>query len=235
MRKSLRVIFEEFERYELAPKSLALVWYNSYSGTAIKTRSTLIHIDPVEISARVIKKADAIVISHEHWDHFNREIVEDIHRNTGAMIIGNQEVVSQLSATISEEKIKTLRPGEKLGVGKVKIRGERSKHPGREPLTLVITTEDGITVYHATDSEPFEGMLEIGKRYKPDIAIVPIGIAPGASPLAGARIVQLVGPKVAIPHHTTQGFEEFKKQVKRWAPELEVVILEKGEIYEYTL
>lgn len=227
--------FNELEREKIAPKSLALMWYNFYSGTAIKTPSTLVHIDPVEIDPKTIGKADAVIVSHEHWDHYDRKIVEDIHRRTGAMIIGNDEVVSRLKATIPKKKVQTLRPGKELTLGKIRIMGERSKHPGREPLTLVITTEDGITVYHAIDSEPFEGMREIGERHKPDITIVPIGIAPGASPKAGVRIVELIRPKVAIPHHTRQGFEEFEKQVKAKVPDVEIVLLEKGQIYEYSL
>ena len=227
------VSFKEFEALELAPKSVALMWYNKYSGTAIKTPSTIIHIDPVDISPKAIKKADAVIVSHEHWDHFDRKTLEEIHRNTGARIIGNSDVVSELGASIPRKKIQALRPGKEIIVGEIRIRGEQSKHPRREPLTLVIITEDEIIVYHATDSEPFEGMRKIGKRYRPDVAIVPIGIAPGASPKAGAEIVELVRPEVVIPH-TEQGFEEFEKLVKKSTLGVEVVVLELGETYEYS-
>jgi len=45
-------------------------------------------------------------------------------------------------------------------------------------------------------------MRGIEERYKPDIALCTVGIAPGTSPRSGAEVTKLVQPRVAIPYHT---------------------------------
>ena len=48
-------------------------------------------------------------------------------------------------------------------------------HPGGEPVGWIIELENGFRIYHAGDTAAFGDMRLIGERYKPDLALVPIG------------------------------------------------------------
>ena len=214
--------------------SVALMWFNKYSGTIIKSPNVEIVIDPVDISPKGIEVLNPhiIVISHEHYDHFDKKIVMQLQKDK-AVIIGPSHVIRELKGSISDEFLKEIHAGEETEINRFKIIAQKADHPSPEPLTFVFITEDGITIYHAIDSRTFDDMKSIGEKYKPDIAIVPIGIAPGTSPEEGARAISLLNPKVAIPHHATKGFEKFMEITKKLVPHVSIKLLETGEIFTY--
>ncbi|MCS4540780.1 MAG: MBL fold metallo-hydrolase [Euryarchaeota archaeon] len=228
--------FTELEKLEVKPKSAALMWFNSYSGTALKIPSTTVIIDPYQIKGFEVKKADLILISHEHYDHLDPDLVSSIQKNTNATILTSPVVARQLE-DIPQDKIKTINMGDSFNIGKIKITAERARHPSQMPLTFVFETDDGIVIYHAIDSQTFDGMKKIGEKYKPDIAIIPVGIAPGVSITSALHAVELISPKVVIPHHTdlieVEG-PKFKRHVDEQMPYVKVVELKKGQIYTYS-
>jgi len=75
-------------------------------------------------------------------------------------------------------------------------------HFGGEPLGYVIELENGFRIYHAGDTAVFGDMKYIGERYKPDLALVPIGGNFTMDPADAAYAVrELVRPKAVIPMH----------------------------------
>lgn len=217
-----KIGFDEFNELAVAENTFSLMWFNDYSGTAIKTHEKTIVIDPVDIVKG--PRPDMILISHSHFDHYDARVVETL-RQKETVIIASKEV--------RIEGAKSIGVGDVIQEDGIRIFAEKSVHPGEMPLTFVLELGNSV-IYHAIDSQTFDGMREIGEKYKPDVAIVPIGIAPSTSPDAGARAVQLIRPKVAIPHHAKRGFEEFESKVGELAPETKVVVLRKGEIYTYS-
>ncbi|MFQ6135737.1 MAG: MBL fold metallo-hydrolase [Candidatus Hydrothermarchaeales archaeon] len=232
--KKEEVDFEEFNALEVERNSVSLLWFNRYSGIVLKTPSKTVVVDPTELSGEkaATLEPDLMVVSHEHYDHFDRKVLKIVQAGK-AVVIAPEHVIEALKGEISGENLKSIKAGGEIEVGGVRINAEKAVHPSREPLSFAITSEDGIVIYHAIDSQTFEGMREIGERHRPDIAIVPIGIAPGTSPENGAKAVGLIKPKVAIPYHSDKGFEEFQRKVREKLPETEVAILKRGEIYTY--
>jgi L-ascorbate metabolism protein UlaG (beta-lactamase superfamily) len=221
------MLFDRFNALEVKKNSISLMWFNRYSGTAIKTPGKSIVIDPTEIEAENLK-VDILIVSHEHFDHLDKGIVGKMQSH---ILIGPSNVIGELKGT--GKNLRPIKLGEEIDIEGVKITGEKGMHPCIEPLSFVIKSEDGIVLYHAIDNQTFEGMKEIGEKYEPDIAIVPIGIAPGTSPGKGAEAIKLLKPKIAIPHHSERGFEEFERKVKE-SNLAEVIILKRGEIYTYS-
>ncbi len=75
-------------------------------------------------------------------------------------------------------------------------------HPGGEPVGWIIELENGFRIYHAGDTAAFGDMRLIGERYKPDLALVPIGGNFTMDPVDAAWAVkELIRPKVVIPMH----------------------------------
>jgi len=213
---------------------VALTWFNEYSGTVIKTPTSTLIFDPVGIRSSDVPRADAIVITHEHVDHFEGGLTRDIQRQTGATVVTTPFVAEQLRA-VPSEKLRALRAGKVITIGNVQLNTMPSDHPGNQPLTFMITTEDNIRIYHSSDSRPFSEMKRIGEKYKPDIAFCTVDMAPGTSPRSGAEVARLVQPKVAIPYHTDRGspLQEFAAILKREAPQITAKILQRFEVYKY--
>lgn len=226
--------FKEISNISLGDNEIALMWFNNYSGFVFKTPETLLIVDPVDLSNEAIDyfSPDIIFISHEHYDHYHKNTVKRLFKNK-AKIIAPRHIIRDLKNEVPEEYLHVIRAGDIHKHNDVEIIGFDASHPSPEPLTLVLKTKFGATIYHAIDSATFDKMREIGERYSPDIAIVPIGIAPRTSPKEAARAVSLIKPKIAIPHHATKGFEDFHKVIREKLPNVEVKILKQGEIWVY--
>ena len=125
------------------------------------------------------------------------------------------------------------RVGEEFDVDGLTVNVEHSNHPpAATPVSFVITSEDGVTVFHTSDSLPFGDMQRIGRIYKPDITFCTIGIAPDASPRSGVEIAKLVQPKVAVPYHgTEQG--EFARILAKEAPNIKCMAIQRDRVYKY--
>lgn len=210
--------FSELAEMEVEGE-LAVIWFNQYSGTCIKSDDTTVVVDPVEVETDEIFEADPdiVLISHEHFDHFDGDIIGEL--KSESEIITNKTVANELDF---EPEI--MRPNDSLKRKRVTITAIRSDHPGEEPLTFLLEFES-LSVYHAIDSRPHEEM----EGLKPDVLIVPIGIAPGVTARTGVEMTDVVNPRLVIPHHTRQGFEEFSNQVE----DVEIEILEKGKIFRW--
>ncbi|MBL0090667.1 MAG: metal-dependent hydrolase [Ideonella sp.] len=75
-------------------------------------------------------------------------------------------------------------------------------HPGGEPVGWIIELENGFRIYHAGDTAVFGDMKYIGERYKPDLALVPIGGNFTMDPVDAAWAVkEWLKPKAVIPMH----------------------------------
>lgn len=75
-------------------------------------------------------------------------------------------------------------------------------HPGGEAIGWIIELENGFRIYHAGDTAVFGDMKLIGERYRPDLALVPIGGNFTMDPADAAWAVKdMLKPKAVIPMH----------------------------------
>ena len=216
--------------------AILFVWFNHYAGVLIKTPSKTLVIDPVDIRARSFPNTDAVLITHEHYDHLDPRLIAEIQKATDCTIIADPASAQRLKHAIPPEKLQQIRPSEEIKVGEVSVKAEKSNHPASEPVTFIITSEDGVKVFHTADSLPFPELAAIGEREKFDVVFCTVGIAPGASPDTGFEIARLTKPQVAVPYHTNsaayqQQFAEIlKKELQRTA----FLIPELNKIYQVT-
>jgi len=209
------------------------VWFNRYAGVTVKTPTKMLVIDPVDVKPRNFKNVDAILVSHEHYDHLDQPLISEIHKQTQCMVIADPTSAKKLQNTIPSEKLKTLQPGSEMKLDEVTVKAEKSNHPpATTPITFIITSEDGVKVFHTADSLPFPEMANINEKL--DVVFCTVGIAPGATPETGVDIARLTKPKVAVPYHTgsTADQKKFAEILKKEMPKVTCLIPDLGKIYQ---
>lgn len=213
---------------------ILFMWFNRYAGVTIKTPSKTLVIDPVDVKPRNFKNLDAVLITHEHYDHLDQPLVSEIYKLTQCEVVADPTSAQRLQNVIPPEKLREIQLGSEVKFGEVSVKAEKSNHPAASPVSFIITSEDGVKVYHTSDSLPFPEMAAIGEREKPDVVFCTVGIAPGTSPETGVEIARLTKPKVAVPYHTglTQDLKKFAELLKKDMPNITCLIPEIGKIYQ---
>ena len=214
---------------------VAFVWFNGYSGVTIKTPTKTLVIDPASVDAEVFKTVDAILVTHEHYDHLDEGIVQRIHERTHCSVLADSTSAKRLKDFVSGDKLFEMQAGKEVKLGNVSVRAEAYKHPAIAPVSYLITYEDGVKVYHTGDSLPHPDMKQVGDRSPPDIVFCTVGMpAPGASPQSGMEIVRLVKPKAAVPYHAPYvDRKKFGELVAKEAPNVKCMVVEQNEIAKY--
>jgi L-ascorbate metabolism protein UlaG (beta-lactamase superfamily) len=211
------------------------VWFNRYAGITLKTPAKTLVIDPVDVKPRNFQNVDAVLVSHEHYDHLDQSLISEVQKLTQCTVMADPTSAKRLRNTVPSEKLQVLEPGSEVKLGEVSVRAEKSNHPpAATPITFIITSEDGVKVFHTADSLPFPEMATIGQKQKLDVVFCTVGIAPGASPETGVEIARLTKPKVAVPYHTgsTTDQTKFAEILKKEMPKITCLIPDVGKIYQ---
>ena len=214
---------------------IAFVWFNGYSGIAIKTPTETIVVDPADVDAKVFKAVDAVLVTHEHYDHLDEGIIRDLHKRTHCIVVADSTSAKRLKDSVSGDKLFEMPTGKEIKFGNATVRAEAFKHPATTPVSYLITSEDGIKIYHTGDSLPHPDMKQLGDRSPPDVVFCTVGApAPGASPQSGLEIVRLVKPKVAVPYHAPYvDRKKFCELVAKEAPKVKCMVVEQNQPTKY--
>jgi L-ascorbate metabolism protein UlaG (beta-lactamase superfamily) len=221
----------------LTPKKgeIAFVWFNNYAGVTMKTPTKTLVIDPADIDPKVFKTVHAVLVTHEHYDHFDESIIRELHRRSQCSVVADSASAKRLKDVIAANKLHEMRTGKEIKLDNVTIKAEAFKHPATAPVSYLITSEDGIRVYHTGDSLPHSDMRQIGEHNPPDIVFCTVGPpAPGASPQSGLEIVRMVKPKLAVPYHAPVAErKKFAELIARETPNIKCVIAEQNKPVTY--
>jgi len=165
-------------------------------------------------------KVDVLLVSHGHFDHIaDAPALAQLYnvplRGPGDLL-NTVMTLGVLPANLLPRMNKggTVEPAP--GIKVTAVRAEHSSiyvwrnpasnkdetHPGGEAIGWIIELENGFRIYHAGDTAVFGDMRWIGERYKPDLALVPIGGHFTMDPADAAWAVkELLRPKAVIPMH----------------------------------
>ena len=156
-----------------------------------------IYIDPYELSAGV-PKADIILITHEHFDHFSAKDV-DLLVQPDTSIVSIASVTDKLTAG----DVHVVKAGERITVQGVEIEAvpayntNKQFHPKSAGHVGYILTIDGLRVYHAGDTDLIPEMAD----FVVDIALLPVSGTYVMTADEAVQAAERIGPKLAIPMH----------------------------------
>jgi L-ascorbate metabolism protein UlaG (beta-lactamase superfamily) len=211
-------------------------WFNHYAGIVLKTPSKTLVIDPVDVKAKNLQNVDAVLVTHEHYDHLDPANVAEIQKENNCTVIADWASTRKLQNLLPKEKLQMTRQGDEIKLGEVNIKTEKANHKAQSPVTYIVTSEDGVKVYHTADSLPFPELAQIAMQEKFDVVFCTVGVAPGTSPETGFEIARLTQPYIAVPYHTgsAQSQQEFAALLRKGLPKTACLIPEQNKIYQVT-
>ena len=223
------------EGLALKKGEIAFLWFNNYSGVIVRTPSKMLVVDPADVDPLTFKTVDAVLVTHEHYDHFDETLIKEIFRRTKCAVLADSTSAMRLKDTIPADKLHTMKFSKETKIDNVTVRAEAFDHPATAPVSYLITNEDGVKVYHTGDSLPHPDMKQIGERSPPDLVFCTAGPpAPGASPQTALEIVKLVKPKMAVPYHASDAErKKFVELVAKETPNVKTLLIERGKPYKY--
>lgn len=180
-------------------------------------------------SSKDLKGIAAILVTHEHFDHFDKAAIEEIVTRENCCVISHDNILQDLAI---EQRFKyPIKMGQEISLRNMKIKALPAHHPNAfYPLGFLLTYENQ-TVFHAGDTDLINDFAEI----KPDVVLLPIGGTYTMDCVDAVRAVKTMKPKYAIPMHynTFKGIQqdpnEFKQRIEKSVLKTKTLLLKPGQ------
>lgn len=170
------------------------------------------------------KDTTIIVLSHGHSDHASDAV--RIQKESGAILAATYELAMVMIAEgVPSSHVIPMNKGGSVTVEGVTITLTNAYHSSSydtksgpvyagEACGVVVSSKGG-SVYHAGDTSLFDDIKLIGEKFRPDVALVPIGDRFTMGPEEAAQAALWSTCKLALPIHyktfdlLTGTYEEF--------------------------
>lgn len=156
---------------------------------------------------REYKKANVIVTTHDHFDHFDKKAIQRLKKR-GTVVICTEDNEEEVPEDLES---KMIRPN-----STVKAKGNRFRSVQaynvdkfREPdtpfhpkglCTGVIFELDGVKFYHASDTDPIDEMEELADE-NIDVAFLPVGGHYTMDQDEAIDAIKMIQPEKVVPIH----------------------------------
>jgi L-ascorbate metabolism protein UlaG (beta-lactamase superfamily) len=184
-----------------------------HSSIRIEYDGREIEIDPCSklqnrtVDYSAFPKADIILVTHEHFDHYDEATIKMLHRletSAPTQLVMNQRCVKMYGSGTAMANGDKLQLTDDIMVEAVPAynitKGHLQFHPkGRD--NGYILTIDGLRIYIAGDTEDIPEMESIKDI---DIAFLPCNQPYTMTPEQLVRAAKIVMPKVLFPYHYGQ-------------------------------
>lgn len=196
--------------------------YLGHAGFKLKARNLTIYLDPYKLASG--EPADAILITHDHYDHCDLASIQKIMTKETA-VVAPPSCISKL-----QQNLKVVNPNSEVEVKGISIsvvpayNPSKKFHPQGMGVGYVIDI-GGIKVYHAGDTDLIPDM----SRIQCDVALLPVSGTYTMNAREAVEAVSRIKPRIAIPMHwgsvigSKSDAEAFEKLAKGFC---EVKVLE---------
>jgi L-ascorbate metabolism protein UlaG (beta-lactamase superfamily) len=139
------------------------------------------------VRVRDLPAIDIVMVSHAHFDHLHRPSLRSIVRRTlrltgKAPILIVPEHVGDLVSDLGFREVIEMKWWEQIRHAGVTITHTPARHWGARIIRDIhrgfggfVVKSSKHSIYHSGDTAYFEGFHEIGRRLKPELALLPIG------------------------------------------------------------
>ena len=156
-------------------------------------------------------RCDIMALSHAHFDHVGSAV--EIGKKFSPAVVAIFELAVWLGAQgVPGATDRAMNKGGTQDVDGIKFSMTHALHSsglledgkvayGGEAASYVIEFENGMKIYAAGDTSVFQEMEFIGRLYRPDVALLPIGDHFTMGPREAALALELLGVKRCVPCH----------------------------------
>ena len=163
--------------------------------------SSVIYFDPFQI-AEDAHDADIILVTHDHYDHFDRESITRIMKDNTVLVapVGMKKEIGSLAG--SGDRF-FMSPEETVSIGEIQVQAVPAYNrlkpfhlKGSKWLGYVVTM-DGVRYYVAGDTDAVAELSSVSC----DVALVPIGGKYTMDAKEAAKLINEIRPQAVIPTH----------------------------------
>jgi L-ascorbate metabolism protein UlaG (beta-lactamase superfamily) len=207
---------------------MEITWLG-HAAFKVKTHSgIIIYLDPYQIK-KGEEKADIIVSTHSHGDHFDSSSIEKLMKDD-TIVIGPESIASSLQKFNGT----ALKLGDTFDYKDLSIELvpayniKKPNHPKRNRWAGIIVTSEDKRIYHAGDTERIPEMKDLANR-NITVAMMPCGGTYTMDFDEATDSIIDVKPKIAIPmHNWGKDLTKFKDLLEKKDPNIKTEILKEG-------
>ncbi len=196
-----------------------ITWYGHAAVEVVTPAGTTIWIDPWLVNPlsprgpETVERCDVLLVTHGHFDHFDNAVqiasrtrpawpaIHELDLWLQRNYAGKDTVIGMnKGGTVLAHGITVTMTHAVHSAGHWNAGGETTLYLG-EPVGFVVELEDGTRIYDSGDTDVFGDLRLIGERYRPDLAILPIGGHYTMDPEGAAQAVELLGVGAVMPVH----------------------------------
>lgn len=151
-----------------------------------------VYVDPWKV-APTLPKADLVLITHDHYDHFSPE---DVKRVATAAT----RIIGPMANPLCTDRLK---PGEALTIGAASVEAvpayniDKEFHPRANNWVGYIVTLGGKRIYHPGDTDRIPEMQDVHA----DVVLMPVGGTYTMDAQTAAQAAGDLNPTLLIPIH----------------------------------
>lgn len=195
--------------------------------------SKIIYIDPFKIDEN-FHDADYIFCTHSHYDHFSREDINKILKDT-TKIITVESAKEDAEKLVKEENVMTVLPGNSYKIDDIEFETtyayneNKPFHPKENNWVGFIINLDGTKYFIAGDTDNIKELQDV----KADVAFIPVGGTYTMNYEEASKLANKIDVKTIVPTHygsvvgKKEDGEKFKKLVVN--KEVRLFNISKGE------
>lgn len=191
-------------------------------------------IDECKFKKEELPKIDIVLISHEHFDHFDKDAINYLVNRDKSIVVGPLDVTKQLNLPKTEER--TIKVDDEIVVATINIKVLTAQHHQSFYPVGYILEKDNKTIYFAGDTNTLPNIYK-----EINIAILPCGGILTADLFEFISMARQLKCEFAIPmHYNTFDLikidcEKLKARAEEKLKNCEIKCLNNNEAFEYEL
>jgi L-ascorbate metabolism protein UlaG (beta-lactamase superfamily) len=185
------------------------------------------------VGVNKLKWIDLICVSNEHFDHFDKKLVETIAKRDNSVVVAHESVLNELK--ISSGLKHKVMSGDVFTYKGLKIEIKEAHYPNSFYPISFCFSKDGESVYFAGNTS----LLDSFSSVKSDVAILPIGGNSTMDVIDAVKATKTMKPKYVIPMHYNS-FDtimadplDFKYRIEKSVLKTVPVILKPGQVFKF--